>query len=112
MGLGYETQHRGHSDIGVADTAAEPVIASPVGAISFEGSKHRGYLSSATVDPYIGYLLVQPLLVKQAHRLVAHSRCKACYFQRLVPGGLPGRIHSTVLRHETVEIIQDGVAFD
>lgn len=72
MPLRDEAQH-GHRDVGMADGCAERPFARPRGAIPLQRGQSRPDLRATTLDPQIERLLMQPLLVEHARRLVGEA---------------------------------------
>src|SRR5215470_7842480 len=112
IGLEEETQGRHDGDIGVTDAVAEPIAASPGGAVALERRERARHLAAAALDPDLGGGAVQPLLVEQADGLVGQARGEGGDPQRSVPGGLARREHRAFRRHQAVEIVEDDVTVD
>ncbi len=98
--------------VGMAEAAAEPVLARPAHAVGLEDAEGAGDLQPAAGVPDIGHLLVQPLLVEQADRLVGRAHGQRRHLQRPAPVRLGAREHRPVGRHQAVEMVEDAVALD
>ncbi len=69
--LADEAQHGGNHDAGMADALTQPVRCRPFGTVGLQHGKQGLDLRAAAPSLKVGDLLVQPLLVEEADRLVA-----------------------------------------
>ena len=108
--LADEAAHRGHRNVGMPDILAEPIAARPLAAVKLQCPRRAAHLRAAAFNPQVGNLVVQPPLVEQADRLVAHPGCQRGDAQRVAPRSAGGGEQRALRAHQVVQVIEDGVA--
>ena len=102
----------GHRDVGVADSAAEPVVARARRAVGLEHAERGEDLAAAPLHPQLRDLAMEAQFVEQADRLLRHPGCQRGDPHRLPARRLVHRVEPSLGRHEAVDVVHDGVAVD